>query len=158
MSCCATECARIRATAASRDNGTMSQKKKSSFIPRISPKSHETHAEPANAFNWIAVAVVWIVVISLAVGLYLKGAKGYKLTEVLDGIGLCLTVAGTVWVGAGVVYHAPTNPFQTVAQLQAHTVAALSVASRHCKIGISMFLVGVLMQELEKWQYIIDLQ
>lgn len=65
-----------------------------------------------------------------------------------------LILIGTLYVASGVIYHPPTSEFSTVAEVQEHVTRVFSDASRHCKVGLILFIIGTIIDFAEKTKYL----
>lgn len=110
-----------------------------------------------NMPHWIAVCAIWMPRIPILVFLYSYGLHKVNLSQLLELCSIFLTLAGTIWLSAGVIYTKPRRDFNSIGELQRHTTEVFKSASNHALVGISLIITATLALLLSKLEHIIRL-
>jgi hypothetical protein len=108
-----------------------------------------------NMLHWTAVCSIWILVIPSFIFLYTSGLHKVNLSQFLELSSISLTLAGTIWISAGVVYTKPRRNFNSMYELQRHTTEVFKSASNHALVGISLIITATLVLLLSKLEHIV---
>lgn len=107
-----------------------------------------------NMLHWTAVCSIWIPVVPTLIFLYTSGLHKVNLSQFLELSSIFLTLAGTIWISAGVIYTKPRRNFNSIGELQRHTTEVFKSASNHALVGISLIITATLALLLSKLEHI----
>ncbi|WP_426105463.1 hypothetical protein [Massilia sp. TSP1-1-2] len=130
-----------------------------SLFPNIFRKNYVSFdSAPANELHAIAIVVIWGLLYCILLFGLKYGFASLRLASLLKWLGLIFNLSGTVWIIAGVIYVRPTKKATDLAALEKHVTDTFASASRHCCIGVTLFLIGVSLQVLADERFVIALQ
>ncbi|MGK5035433.1 hypothetical protein [Janthinobacterium sp. LB3P118] len=130
----------------------ISKEKFKNLFPDIRRDYTGNGIDTANSLHIISILIFWITPIITISSLVKIGILSINLEDLLKLFSVAYTTAGTVWIAAGVRYTKPSQLNDI--ELQKHVTFTFASASRHCTIGIFIFLLGIAIQLAAESQYV----
>ena len=130
-----------------------------SLLPHIVRRNYVKFDDtPLNKIHVLAILIIWGLVYIVLLSLLRFGLGYWTVASLLKWFGTASNIAGTIWIVAGVIYEPPKGSPSSLDALAKHVSDTFASASRHCVVGVGLFLIGVALQFLADGSFIISLQ